>query len=735
MSLLLTGCSGFVGRFVLRELLDRYTAGPIQVLLRSKKGQSAQERWDSSICQDSLFFYKSAALARVQVVDGDLENLEGISWPAGAPSIIVHCAANVRTIDTYANLYRDNVLGVQHLCDAAVAWGVKRMALVSTCYVHPRNTVGKPHLLAENLPKELFTTDYTYTKYLGEHVAATYADRLQISILRLSCVGAPVGWLDAHPTPAAMAHLGIVSLILRGRLRYARIPSTAQLSTIPVDIVSSQIVGDVLASPPPMGSAEGPRILQICADPQDPIWNLSLPRLYITLQRLAPNLKIEMIDCAETEFRGHLEKYIGLRRYTPWGYKDIRFHEEINTFISKFADGQRFETSVPASAFPHITAEAAYEQTCLYVARGNHQHLLEKGVTKPKLNTFWGAMNEHHITMDVTFKDPVHAPEERFFSIYAAYRPMFTNPGESKMAYVATARPVVEWVDASAAAVQFGTAPLEVGGVRVGLVGDINGGVTQMKLNFHHGVGDGAALLTIAPRGLDPSKEVPLQTLPAPTAKSKPLTWSQEGLCFLYTLAFLIKLLFKDATARTSVGKQTFATETTRVQKRSGFTFTTSLLEQAFPALRSATHKETVTYCIPAMTEGPQQRGLDLPHNAFVPILIPWGAGENTMAKLCLRSKAVKLLFWILAQVITALDANGFRDYVMARVDCVVSSVLASDVAIPSMKSAYFHAPTPTPIPFTLSALTVAAETYVTVASRREDVPAGKLMKEILATK
>jgi hypothetical protein len=609
---------------------------------------------------------------------------------------------------------------------------VKRVALVSTCYVHPRNTVGKSELLPEGLPKEVFTTDYTYTKYLGEHVAAAYADRLQMSILRLSCVGAPVGWLDAHPTPAAMAHLGIVSLILRRRLRYARIPSTAQLSTIPVDIVASQIVGDVLASPPSAGS---PRILQICADPQDPVWNLSLPRLYITLQRLAPNLKIEMIDCAEGEFKGYLEKFIGLARYTPWGYKDLRFHEEINTFISKFADGQRFETSVSTAAFPTVSAEAAYEQTCLYVARGNHQHLLEKGVVKPRLNTFWGSMKEHHIAMDVTFKQPVHVPEERFFSIYAAYRPMFTNPGESKMTYMASAKPTVEWVDTSAAAVRFGTPAPEAGGVRVGLVGDASGGITQMTLNFHHGIGDGAALLTIAPRGLDPGKDIPQQTLPAPTAKSKPLTWSQEGLCFLYTLAFLVKLLFKDATAATSVGEQTFATETTRIQKRGGSTFTTSLLEQAFPALRSATHKETITYCIPAMTEGPAQRGLDLPRNAFVPILIPWGAGENTIAKLCLRSKAVKMLFWILAEVITTLDATGFRDYIMARVDCVVSSVLASDVAIPSLESAYFHAPTPAPIPFTLSALTVGSETHLTVASQREGVSAGKLMKEILATK
>ena len=117
-------------------------------------------------------------MANVTFVEGDLEHLDKISFPSLKPDVIIHSAANVRTMDTYSDLYRDNVIGVQRLCELAVTLEIPRILLVSTCYVHPRGTVGKPELLSEGLPKSIFTTDYTYTKYLGEGIASKFTNKL-----------------------------------------------------------------------------------------------------------------------------------------------------------------------------------------------------------------------------------------------------------------------------------------------------------------------------------------------------------------------------------------------------------------------------------------------------------------------------------------------------------------------------------------------------------------------------
>ena len=56
MRILLTGCTGFVGKFTLRELLLRTEPDDLIIcLLRGKKGKTGQERW-KELQLDSLFY-------------------------------------------------------------------------------------------------------------------------------------------------------------------------------------------------------------------------------------------------------------------------------------------------------------------------------------------------------------------------------------------------------------------------------------------------------------------------------------------------------------------------------------------------------------------------------------------------------------------------------------------------------------------------------------------------------
>jgi hypothetical protein len=133
------------------------------------------------------------------------------------------------------------------------------------------------------------------------------------------------------------------------------------------------------------------RIQQLCAPPDLSTWYISIPKIYSTIQKYAPKNPLTIISCSSDEFENHLLTKWGFQGWTPWGAKSLIFHREVNTFIGNFADGQQFVSTVPPDYFPIIEdPDWIYVQTCLYVARGNHQYKLEKGFQLPNLDYFWG---------------------------------------------------------------------------------------------------------------------------------------------------------------------------------------------------------------------------------------------------------------------------------------------------------------------------------------------------------
>jgi nucleoside-diphosphate-sugar epimerase len=725
MRILLTGCTGFVGKFALRELLERLPSdSQIICLLRGKKGLTAEARW-ASIKSNSLYHYSD--FSKVSIKEGDLEHLDQITWSQNEePDLILHCAANVKTLDTYENLYRDNVIGVDNLCQAALSWSCKRLILISTCYVHPKGSVGSSELLTKGLPRSVFTTDYTYTKYLGENLAQTFSDRLQISLLRLSCVGAPHGWLDAHPTPEAMAHLGILSLMLRGKLEHVRVPSTMNLSVIPVDITAKCIVDEVLDN-----SSDVIKVKQICP-PLDSIWNLSMSKLCKTLMRLSPNLNLKIYESSQEVFERDLRT--NLFSLFPWGAKNLIFHQEVNRFIDKFADGQAFESSVPAQYLSNpgnpISEESIYEQTCFYVARSNHQHLIEKGSPRTLIDVFWGQMPQHNIESHYIFREPLRfeskkAAEQRFFDCFASYRPCFSDPDTKAFYHDPKQGVSIGWTYEEAIRYK---KPIQIE-----LLGSYEG-VTGMKFIIHHSTGDGLSYMRYVLARLDSiTSDRPLQTKPTSSIKPRSLSFIQELWCFIYYFALLVRLIFSPSPAKpASSESRTVEMATTKIHKQEGKSFTTSLLKQSYPALRAALGRDTVVYCIPAAIEGLTQRGLSMPRNSFVPIILPWSPDGGDIQEQLLNSKAVKAISTLLINFVSLTDMTWIRDHFLDRIDVVFSSLLVSDTPLTLLKSTHFLSPTPSMIPFTISAGTLGPETHITVASSIEAVPASKLMNQIL---
>lgn len=724
MQILLTGCTGFVGKFVLLELLVRAKKeDKIICLLRGKKGQTAQQRWQQ-IKEDSLF--TGIDFNNTQIKEGDLNSLDDLTWDnEEEPDVLVHSAANVKTLDPYPDLYRDNVLGVQKICEMCVKWHISRLHLVSTCYVHPRGSIGKADLLSTELPRSIFTTDYTYTKYLGECAAKAYSDKFHISILRLSCVGAPSNWLDAHPTHGAMAHLGFISLAMRGKLEILRIPSTMSLSTIPVNIVARAICDDVLVEEL---SDSRLTVKQICANPLSQ-WNISIPQLCSTLQRLSPDLSyIQLLNVSEQDFKMALKKHWGYMSYTPWGYKALRFHEEVNDFMTKFADGQRFETSVPENYFPKVSDEQIYEQTCFYVARGIHQFQMERSLKKSTLDLFWGSMPEHYIKGQIMFKEPLvfKSKEEalrKIFDCLGAYRPFFADPYPSKLEYNGSLGPIVGWSSDEVSRVKRSG--------QIELLGDYTS-VKGFKVTGHHGIGDGISFIGLLPRVNSLSLSEPEHVLAQSSVKSRSLNMTEEIQCMAYYLAALVLVLVEKKPSIVFGEKKSEMSRGT-IHKIDGKSFTSSLIEKTYPILRSTLNKDTIVYCIPAAIEGPRERGLKAPKNSFVPVLIPWSANGGRMQEVCLNSKGVKFLSWILCQFITLTDNKWLLNLFMDKVDIVMSSLMASDRPLSNIDSFHILSPTSNTIPFTVTAITIGTETFLTSASSHSKLSAKELMREVLS--
>jgi hypothetical protein len=495
------------------------------------------------------------------------------------------------------------------------------------------------------------------------------------------------------------------------------------LSTIPVNIVAKAIADDVLVEE----LADSPLVVkQICANPISQ-WNISIPQLVLTMQRLAPDLSyIQTLNVSETEFKTALQKHWGYRAYLPWGYKAYRFHEEVNDFMTKFADGQRFETSVPEAYFPKVSDEQIYEQTCLYVARGVHQYKMERSLPKSNLDLFWGSMPEHYMKGQIMFKEPLvfGSKEEavrRIYDCLGAYRPFFADPYPKNLIYNGSLGPNIGWTSDEASNKRRSG--------QIELLGDYKS-VKGFKMTGHHGIGDGISFIGLLPRINSLHLTEPEHVLAQSSIKSRTLNMTEEIQCMAYYLGALVLVLLEKKSS-TVFNEKAVEMSRATIHKSEGKSFTNSLIEKTYPILRSALDKDTIVYCIPATIEGPKERGLNVPRNSFVPIILPWYAKGGRMQEICLNSKGVKFLGWLVCQCITMTDSKWLLNLFMDKVDIVLSSLMASDRPLSNIDSFHVLSPVSNSIPFTINAITVGTETFITCASSHPKLAAKELMREL----
>jgi fatty acid CoA ligase FadD9 len=229
--ILLTGCTGFLGSFLLRQLLHvTPETCKIYCLVRANSTEKAQERVINAL--KSYKLWEEKFITRIVILQGSLSkpnfglNENTYSELAQQVQVIYHNAANVNHIASYRELKADNVTGTLNLLRFAVTHTAKVFHYISTISV----------------PDDVTTIDdaggYAQTKYVSEqHIKHAREKGLLATIYR-------PGMISGDTVHGCCNTSDWVSRLIQCCLAIGFYPDTedSTISMIPVDVVADIIL-------------------------------------------------------------------------------------------------------------------------------------------------------------------------------------------------------------------------------------------------------------------------------------------------------------------------------------------------------------------------------------------------------------------------------------------------------------------------------------------------------------
>lgn len=187
---LVTGATGFIGSYLVRELVD--SGARVRVLVRR-----------SNLLEPGI-------RSRVDVIQGDLMDPEAPAAAIPGVRTVFHLAAYCRTWSKQPSLFTEiNVHAVERLLEASRRSGVERFVHVSTNLTIPS---GPP--LPPDAPLPL-STPYSETKRAGERLVESYAASGGAAV-----IVHPTRVYGPGPLTDANALTKIIGQYLRGRFRF-----------------------------------------------------------------------------------------------------------------------------------------------------------------------------------------------------------------------------------------------------------------------------------------------------------------------------------------------------------------------------------------------------------------------------------------------------------------------------------------------------------------------------------
>jgi nucleoside-diphosphate-sugar epimerase len=736
---LLTGATGYVGKYLLAQILDT-TDWSVVLPIRGKRGKTPQERFIHEFRNTTLFgtdALQQALQSRTTILECDVGNLQA-SHLTGV-TMVVHNAANVSFFEKPEILYKDNVESMIHLTKLVNATeSITRFIFISTCYIHPKDgrTKGQAVPLPPDLPQDSFINSYAYSKYLAEQELFRRSD-LHPEVLRLSIVGAPIGPFSAHPCKGA-AHLSILQALFQNRLTHLWIPNFVRLNIMPVDILTTAILDHMK-----QGVPEKPLVKQLCAPADSDSYNFSFQKLEEFFNKKYKHLLKDAVLSTVEDFQDFLaicKKAIRIPEYVDAIVK-------ANRVLHSVEHNPHFESSFDASNLPPLTLEKHIVLTCDYVLRSIQEYNLKKGIPLTNSDKIIQLLDNPSLNAQIQVPDeivslPIQELKTRLYHALCTNRKLVAVLKEGVWVHGGTVSQgsVVLEIECESDEelytwMQTHPIPLPIAS-RAILVKSTTGKRTQIVLqgNHVHMDGMGGMLQADAFSEILLGKLLPFQDAVAGRTPHELPLW-EDILIGIRYLGWMVVDLAKQAFAfhvpsTKEPTMSAFATKEGEIPVRPGLTFTESYAKDLVESLGSSSSKDSVRLCIPANVASPFSR-MKQPscnHTALYYIDVPANQSESEFRESfkVFRSRAVKWMVLFLGAILSSVWPSLLKQ-------CIHSvDLIYSNLHLPQFQNPIFPAVfMPLQKPQTAGCITITlnGKTTHTMVSNR--VPAKQVQDSV----